>query len=193
LRAPSKARSELTKAFSALKKNDFREAQDRLDRALKLYPSYAEAYNMLGNIYIQTGDKDKARSAFENAVRFDGKHAGANLSLGRLLIDQRQFAEAEVFSLNSTVASPENPDAWTVLALSQLLQDKLDDAIANAKRAHLLPHKGLAACHLIASGAYEKRGEFAAAAAELRTYLNENPAPSPKLVEHVKRLESLAR
>jgi Tfp pilus assembly protein PilF len=191
---PEKAKSELAKAQSALQKNRLAEAEDHSARALDLFPSYANAYNVLGVIQMKKGDKVQGRSNFEKALQFDPKHASANLNLGKILLNEKKFAEAEQAIYTSTVSDPLNAESWTVLALAQLTQDKIDSAIASARRAHSLPHEGFAGCHLIALGAFEKRGDYANAAAELRIYISEVPGtPAPKLTAHLKELESRSR
>jgi Tfp pilus assembly protein PilF len=194
LRVPQNARAEVLKAISALQKNRVQEAHDRLTRALRIYPDYAEAHNALGVIYFKNGERERSQREFENAIRVDSKHAAANLNLGRILLDERRFVEAEQYTSNAAASDPTNAESWLLLAMAQLFQNKFDDAIKNANRVHQLPHDRFAVCHYVASVAYEKRGEYNLAATELKTYLAENPAvKSPVLADHVRELETRSR
>jgi type IV pilus assembly protein PilF len=49
----------------------WREALARWERAVKLDPSYASAYNNLAIGYEQQGDLDKARTAYEKALEIE--------------------------------------------------------------------------------------------------------------------------
>jgi Tfp pilus assembly protein PilF len=49
----------------------WREALARWERAVKIDPAYASAYNNLAIGYEQQGELDKARSAYEKALEID--------------------------------------------------------------------------------------------------------------------------
>jgi Flp pilus assembly protein TadD len=52
----------------------WREAQYRWERAVKLDPTYAEAWNNLAIAYEQAGRFDEARKAYETAIKLDPKN-----------------------------------------------------------------------------------------------------------------------
>lgn len=47
----------------------WREARFRFERAIAIDPSYAKAWNNLAIVYEQTGEHDKARMAYEQALK----------------------------------------------------------------------------------------------------------------------------
>ena len=51
----------------------WKEALFRFQRAIELDPSYAAAWNNLAIVYEQTGEHDKARQAYEQALRLAPK------------------------------------------------------------------------------------------------------------------------
>lgn len=51
----------------------WKEARFRFERAIELDPSYAAAWNNLAIVYEQTGEQDKARKAYEEALRLAPK------------------------------------------------------------------------------------------------------------------------
>ncbi len=53
----------------------WREAIYRWERAVELDPSYAEAFNNLGVAYEHEGDLDKARQAYEKALKLSPSEA----------------------------------------------------------------------------------------------------------------------
>ena len=62
-----------------------------------------------------------------------------------------------------------------MLANLNLSMGKLDDAIANARKAHDLPHADYPLVHLIAGMALEQKRLDAEAAVEFRQFLQESP------------------
>ena len=53
----------------------WREALSHWERAVKLDPTYAPAYNNLAIGYEQQGDFEKARNAYEKALELDPKNS----------------------------------------------------------------------------------------------------------------------
>lgn len=53
----------------------WKEARFRFERAIELDPSYAAAWNNLAIVCEQTGEHDKARKAYEQALRLAPKDA----------------------------------------------------------------------------------------------------------------------
>jgi tetratricopeptide (TPR) repeat protein len=192
LAVPDRMRNEVAKALTEIQKDRLDSAQKRTEQVLEAYPNFAEAHNVLGIIHMKKGEPADGKKAFYEALRLDQDHPGANLNLAKILVNENHFAEAERLSITASSTDPMNPEIWTILALTQLRQQKFAAAIASAQRTHALPHTGLATCHLIAAGAYEILRDFPKAAAEIRTYLAENPS-SPafsKIEARLKELES---
>jgi len=52
----------------------WKEARFRFERAIELDPSYAAAWNNLAIVYEQTGEPDKAKDAYERALRLAPKN-----------------------------------------------------------------------------------------------------------------------
>jgi tetratricopeptide (TPR) repeat protein len=55
-------------------KKHFSAALDAYDRALKIDPKFADAYNNKGNVYMQAGAYDLALKEFDSAIKADPKH-----------------------------------------------------------------------------------------------------------------------
>ncbi len=56
------------------------------EEAIRIDPSYAEAYNNLGLVYTQSGTDDKAEKAFRSAIDASPDFADAHQNMGALLI-----------------------------------------------------------------------------------------------------------
>src|SRR5579864_2862926 len=68
LRVSKKASEEFDKATKLIAKKEWKKAIDQLNKALALYPGYAEAYNNLGVVYARLGDSVKEREALQKAI-----------------------------------------------------------------------------------------------------------------------------
>jgi len=91
LAVPGKARKEMLRAEEAQLKGDREEALRHLERAIEIYPAYADALNNLGTYYHRSGDYERSVQYFTNATKLDPEFfagwvnlGGSLLALGRL-------------------------------------------------------------------------------------------------------------
>jgi Tfp pilus assembly protein PilF len=73
--ARSDAKKQVEFGISVAQRGLWREAIYRWERATKIDPSYAAAYNNLAVAYEHEGEFDKARTAYEKAVELDPENA----------------------------------------------------------------------------------------------------------------------
>ena len=95
---PAEARKEFDQAEAGLsggKKESLEEAVRHLERAVKLYPQFVEAELMLGTVYMDLGQWDKAEQALKRTIEIDPKAANAFFALGELYLKQKKTSEAE--------------------------------------------------------------------------------------------------
>src|SRR5918999_577304 len=69
------AKKQVEFGISVAQRGLWREAIYRWERATKIDPSYAAAYNNLAVAYEHEGEFDKARTAYEKAVELDPENA----------------------------------------------------------------------------------------------------------------------
>ena len=84
LRVPAEAKKLFLKGMEALYRHDYRNAAEQFEKATIVYPQYDAAYDNLGATYMQLGETDKARAAFERAVQLNDKNADAERNYARL-------------------------------------------------------------------------------------------------------------
>src|SRR5690606_4588740 len=90
----------LTEAFSAYQQQQWASAIPPLERAVALYPGYAEAHHLLGLVLTNLEKPEKAIMALKRAVEAYPHFAQAWLDLGFIYQQQSQFDKAEqAFSL----------------------------------------------------------------------------------------------
>jgi Flp pilus assembly protein TadD len=172
LAIPPRAKKEFDKASELMAKQDFAKALDRLNSAIKVYPSYAKAYNNLGVIYARLGDREQEREALQKAISIDEHFAPAYLNLGRMNIATGDFPNAETAFKQASSYDPTDAMALVLLSYSQFMNKHFDEAIETSRRAHTLRGTHSSAHH-IAARAFEQKRDAANAIAELEEFLKE--------------------
>lgn len=131
-----------------------RQAIERLERAVKLKPDYAEAYSELADCYAllnwyveppPAGAWESAKRAAQNAVKADSMLAEAHASLGfvRLHYD-RDWRDAERELQKAIVLNPRNQVAHRWYAYSLSAMGRHDEAFAEIERARAIsPQSGV--------------------------------------------------
>ncbi|HET6893279.1 MAG TPA: tetratricopeptide repeat protein [Pyrinomonadaceae bacterium] len=92
---PEKARNEFEKARAALANQKVDEAITRLQSAVSLYRDYYEAYVVLGTVYMDQSNWDKAQLVLSRAVEISPTAVEPMVSLGEVYRRQKKYAEAE--------------------------------------------------------------------------------------------------
>jgi len=175
LNVPDKAQKEFQKGSESLTKKDWPEANKHFTAAIAAYDRYDVAYNGLGMALASSGNPQEARRAFEKAISLNEKFAEAYRNLSRISLSEKKFDEADQLLTRSLDTDPLNAWALAYSAYSELQLHKFNDALAHARKAHELEHKGLASVHIVAALALESTDRGGDAAAEYRTYLEEEP------------------
>jgi tetratricopeptide (TPR) repeat protein len=177
LAVPPSARREFDKAIGLMEKQDFIEAAQRLNQAIVIYPDYASAYNNLAVVYSRLGDSTREQRALEKAIRIDDHFALAYVNQGRMYLSNQNFTNAELALGKASSLNPNDTASLTLLSYCQLMQQRFEDAIATARKAHALPGEH-ALVHRIAANAFERKQDASGAIAELELFLKEQPTGS---------------
>jgi hypothetical protein len=175
LNIPNKAHQEFERGANALGHKDWPEAKKRFEAAIAIFPDYDLAYNGLGDAAMATGDTAAARAALGKAISLNKNFAEAYRNLARVAFAEHNYEEADTLLLQSLIIDPLNARALTYAANAELLTHKYSDAIAHARKAHTLPHEGLAGVHIVAAHACEATNQLQEAVKEYRLYLDEDP------------------
>jgi tetratricopeptide (TPR) repeat protein len=93
LTAPREARHAFDKGMQANKKGKTDEAEKEFQKAVELYPHFANAWNELGRIQLSHDQKDAARRSFETAIKADPKYVNPYLQLSILQMETHQWQE----------------------------------------------------------------------------------------------------
>jgi hypothetical protein len=177
LEVPSKASSEFQRACGALKDNRLGQAEDYAGRAIKLYPQYAAAWVMLGQILEAEHKDDKGRDACEKAVAADPRYAPPYICLAGFAARANDWEKAYKLSDHALSLDPAtNMYAFLSTATADLHLKRLDDAEFYGRSAEKLDKwHHLPAVHLLLAKVYEAKGDRSGEIQELREYLKVAP------------------
>jgi tetratricopeptide (TPR) repeat protein len=96
---PAEARKEFEKSEAMLlasgKKENFEEAVRHLDKAVSLYPNFFEAHLLLGTVYMDMQQWERAEEALHHAIEINSRSSNALFALGEVYRRQKKTAEAE--------------------------------------------------------------------------------------------------
>jgi len=107
---------QLARVLAAQNKND--DAIAELQTAVKLSPNDTEAQRDLADLYAAAGKNDLAEAAYRPLVAANPKDAELHRALGRSLLLQKKFPEAQQELLIAVRLKRDSPDAYVDLAFA---------------------------------------------------------------------------
>jgi Flp pilus assembly protein TadD len=170
---PEGARKEFDKANQFVAKENWKKAIERLNKAIAVYPQYAEAYNSLGVAYEHLGDRVRNREALQKAVSLNDHYAPAYVNLARSAVADHDFPQAEALLDKAIAIAPNDSQILVLLAGAELLNQHYDQALASCRKAHSTSRGEHAVVHYVAARVFEHENRPADALAELQVFVSE--------------------
>lgn len=127
---PDRALTHLALGLAQNNRKQFAEAKTALSQSLGLQPDSVDAIAALAEAEAGLGDYTNAAADAQRALKRTPDHATANLVMGMVLIEQRNYADARDTLLKAVAADRESPRALYQLSLAYA---RLGDE-ANARR-----------------------------------------------------------
>lgn len=173
LRVPLKVGRLYEKARAAFLKHQYAEAQGQLTQALQQYPAFPEALTLSGAIQLDLNQWEPAEQSLLAAVQSDPTYGTAYLVLGDLYNRELRFDDALSVSQRAVALT----DSWVVqYEMARALIGKGQYGLAlSTSEAALRTNPGTL-LHVAKAHALVGLGRYAEAAAELRTFLEYQPA-----------------
>jgi tetratricopeptide (TPR) repeat protein len=169
---PEKAVKAYNEGVRRLNAMDWIASVAKFQRAIKFFPGFYEAYNLLGNADLGMHHWDDAEAAFRESLQLSGgAFAEPHFGLGLILSHRNQFADAEAMIRAGLAIAPENPRGDFCLAWVLYSTGRLAEAAQSARQAITYspafpePYLLLAQIHLA-------QRNFAAEIQDLDGYLN---------------------
>ncbi|HVB86278.1 MAG TPA: tetratricopeptide repeat protein [Candidatus Dormibacteraeota bacterium] len=186
LAVPGKASGEFQKACRSYKQQRFAGAENHARKAIKIYPDYAAAWVLLGQVLIAEHKDDEGRAACNQAKAVDPKYAPPYVCLADFASrakDWKQEAALSDFALSLDPVT--NMYAYMYAADADLHLHNIDKAQTNAEAAEKLDRwRKAPEIHLLLAQIYQVKGDRPKEISELRQYLKVDPhAPDSALAK----------
>jgi tetratricopeptide (TPR) repeat protein len=191
LSMPTQAREAMDKGKKKLYgKKDPGGSLAHFERAVARAPNYYEAYYEMAVAQWQLGRLEEAEQNIRKSIETSGdKYAGADLGLGTLLADRKQFGEAEKFLHRAIELEPALWRGHYELGRTLMELNRLDEAQACAQQARTLRPDALLVYRLLERIHFLQKNN-AALADDLTQYVKLDPN-SPTGVRAKQILEEL--
>ena len=178
LQAPPGARKAFERAHNAMVKHHAAEAAQELQKAVTLYPKFAEALSQLGELYSEQGRKDEAARLLQQAIEADPKLVPPYLNLASLAGEQRDWPRMAELSQRALALNPyEYPLAYFYDAIASYNLHNYDAAEKSARTARRLDSQyHMPRVEFLLANILLQRDDYAGAAEQLRSFLKSSPS-----------------
>lgn len=195
LQAPKAAKKAYEQGVQALAKNQTDPAARAFEKAVAIYPNYADAWLSLGKIRRSQGQTEPARKALLKAVEADPKLMAPLLELGFLSAAQNDWDGARGYLERAVKLEPSGyPIAWYTLAVANYNLGNRDEAEKDARRAAKLDVKnGIPRERYLLGLILEEKKDLAGAAAEFEAYLKlaPNEVDGPQVLAEIQQIRKI--
>ncbi len=114
-------------AKALLKNKDIMQAIAQLERLRLLSPNNIERLTLLGNIYLDHSETEKAEGTFEEAVAIDPENQNARDGMGKVLVSKGNYSQAFGY-LKSTEKAEEIASYLNNLGIALVKQERYKEA-----------------------------------------------------------------
>jgi Tfp pilus assembly protein PilF len=172
------------------------EAEKELNKAVKIYPQFAAAWTLLGDLHRERSQFDAARTEYAQAIAADPQFVNPSYGLAMIAAQEKKWDDAirltdQVIKLNSVAY----PVAYFLNAAANYNLQKFEAAEENAKKFKALDtqHSHPDVC-LLLSYVLSAKQDYAGAAREIRDYLaiSPNSPDAESLSKEAKHFEDLS-
>jgi Tfp pilus assembly protein PilF len=196
MQAPNNARHEYEKAQKHLAKQNPKDAEKELTKAVQEFPKFAAAWALLGMIHQSNKQIDQAANDYQQAIAADPQYAKPYFGLAVIAVNQKNWKETIRESEQVNRLAPlAYPEAYFFSGVANYNLGNMDDAERNMRKFLTLDSehsKPMAVLYL--GDILARKQDFAGAAQQAKAYLALAPnAPNADTVrEKLKQLEQLS-
>jgi tetratricopeptide (TPR) repeat protein len=192
--APGPARQAYEKGRKDEAEKKYSEAEKHLNKAVQLYPQYAAAWYLLGEIHRFQQQPDQAIAEYNQSIKCDPQYVSPYFGLAIIAVNQKRWDDAERLTSQLTHLNGQAyPLAYFYNAAANFNVGKMDAAEQSARKfqsldaGHQVPD-----VYLLLANILQAKRDYAGAARQLRAYLAQVPN-SPRAAQiqtEAQRLES---
>jgi len=171
---PPAARKEFEAGRRGMKAQDAAGSAQHFQKAIALYPQYAEAYQLLGVVHLEAGKLGQAEPELQKAAEIEPHMSTAQFALGICRNLMAKYKEAEAALLRGLALDPASPDGHYELAKTYWALGRWQDAAAHVQEAVTLkPDVGPP--HVLLGDIALRKRDTQAALKEYHEYLRLDP------------------
>jgi len=196
LAASKDARQAYEKGRKARTENKLEEAEKDLNKAVELYPSYAAAWALLGEIHTMQNRLQEAVKEYTQATTSDPQFVTPYYGLAIIAVNQQRWQDAATFSEQTIrLNGYAYPTAYFYNAVANFQLKNFEVAEKSGRKFQAVDsehrHPDIA---LLISQILTERQDYAGALQQLRSYLAQAPnaANADQVRAQITRLESAA-
>jgi len=187
---PTEARKEFDLGKQSMQTNDAPTSLQHFHKAIDLYPNYAEAYQLMGVMNLETGKFADAEPQLAKATEIEPKLTTAFFALGICRNQMAKYAEAETALARGLELDPNSADGHYHIAEAYWNLGRFDDSEPHARKSlELKPD--MAPAHVLLGNSMLRKRDAPGALKEFKEYLRLAPqgefAPGTRAA--VERLE----
>lgn len=173
LAAPKDARHAFEKGTKAFAADKLPEAEKELEKAVRVYPTYAVAWSKLGDVRQREKNVEGARTAYNQALQADPQYVNPVFGLALIALAEKNWDQAAQLTAKlGTLNAYAFPAALFYNAAANYNLGKFETAEESAKKyksidgEHRHPEVSLLLSNILA-----RKHDFAGAAQQIRDYL----------------------
>jgi tetratricopeptide (TPR) repeat protein len=183
---PDPAKEAFKQGARNLEKNELREAEVALVHAIKLFPDYYDALELLGSMYVKYAQYDAGLPLLGHAVEVNQRGWQAFYSLGVALLESKRRAEGLDALRRARTLNQESINVNMRLGLELAKEEtSYEEAITALTKVTELAGKRLPDAYLALAALYGKRKQYNQEANALEGFLR--AAPDTPQRENIKR------
>ena len=175
LKAPQRARDAYQKAEQAIAKHRTEDISKYLEKALKIYPSYAPALTLRGALSLDKEDLAAALDDFEKAIHADSTYAMAYGAMAAALNRLNRFDEALRAAERASSLSPNSWQPYFEMAKSYAAKTDYTHALQQLAHAQGQLTAEWPPLHLLRANVLLGLNNYTDAANELQMFLKIAP------------------
>ena len=195
MQAPTNARKAYEKAQKDISKENFKDAEKELGKAVQEYPKFAAAWSLLGMIHQSSKQLDQAMKDYSQAIAADPQYAKPYFGLAVIAANEQNWKETvRLTDQVNRLAPLAYPEAYFFSGVSSFNLGNMDDAERNIRKFLSLDNEHRRPMAVLYLGdILARKQDFAGAVQQAKAYLAIAPnAPnSPTIREKLKQLEEL--
>lgn len=196
MQAPGGARKAYEKAEKDVDKNNLKDAEKELTKAVEQYPKFAAAWALLGMVHQEFKQIDEASKDYNQSIAADPQYAKPYFGLAVIAANQQNWKDTVRFSDQlDRLAPAAYPEAYFFNGVANYNLNNMDDAEKNLRKflkldvRHVRPVAVLYLGDILA-----RKQDFAGAAEQARAYLAlaPNASNANDVREKLKQMEQLS-